>query len=276
MLHSYYENITSSSSSGTPIGIRDLHKSTTFVQPWQGCHTAAPKRPRMALLLLVIPGHDSNSTHTPQHLQHWLAVANRKAYSLQHGVPLYLVHTGLGSSQHPAWEKLLALQAVFQHSCAHWVWTSDADAYIMNLPRNVLNLAAAPLQHRHPSRRCNTSTPDIIAAGACLSTINTGSMLWRNTNWTRQFVSDAWGVKDAARPFSMRDQAAVQHLYQQQADTRQHVCVVKGRSLNAFPNTTTCHDGGGTYKVGGAVSAASIGSAATAAAAVVAAARQQQ
>lgn len=126
---------------------------------------------------------------------------------------------------------------------------SDADSYIMNLGLSVMNLASNPVQHRNPKQICNTSTPDIIAAGACLTRMNTGSMLWRNNEWTQQFVSDAWHSKFIARPANWWDQAAILHMYKI-ADNKQHMCIVKQRSINAFPNMTGCHDGSGAFKVG--------------------------
>jgi hypothetical protein len=124
----------------------------------------------------------------------------------------------------------------------------DADAYIMNLERSIMDLAHNPVARRNPKQVCDTPTPDIIAAGACLTRINTGSMLWKNTDWTRQFVSDAWHSKFIARPLNWWDQAAVLHMYKM-GDSKQHMCIVNARELNAFPNITKCHDGGGTFQV---------------------------
>jgi hypothetical protein len=197
---------------------------------------------------MVILGHENATRHD----QYWMAVANRRAYAAQHGFPLYLVTDTVGSGEHPAWEKLVALQAVFQHSCAEWVWMQDADAYIMNLGRSIMDLAQDPVAHRNPKEVCDTPTPDIIAAGACLTRINTGSMLWKNTDWTRQFVADAWHSKFIARPLIWWDQAAVLHMYKM-GDSKQHMCIVNARAINAFPNITHCHDGAGTFQVGGSL-----------------------
>jgi hypothetical protein len=194
--------------------------------------------------MMVILGHE----HESRHDQYWVAVANRRAYAQQHNLPLYLVTGSMGSGEHPAWEKLVALQAVLKHSCAQWVWMSDADAYIMNIKLDVLDLANNPWQHSNPKQLCTTNTPDIIAAGACLTRINTGSMLWRNTAWTQQFIADAWHSKFIARPANWWDQAAILHMYKI-GDNRLHTCIVKQRSINAFPNMTKCHDGGGTFQV---------------------------
>lgn len=231
----YQDSSSSSSSSSAGSSLQQSAAAQT------GCEAA--HRPAVALMMVIL-GHDNSTRHD----QYWMAVANRRAYAIQHGYPLYLVTDTMGSGEHPAWEKLVALQAVFKHSCADWVWMNDADAYIMNLHKDISDLAHKPLQHRNPKQICNTSTPDIIASGACLTRINTGSMLWRNTIWTKQFVSDAWHSKFIARPANWWDQAAILHMYKV-GDTKQHMCIVKGRSLNAFANVTNCHDGAGTFKV---------------------------
>lgn len=229
----YVQDSTSSSES-------DLFSLQASVsQP--GCDSA--HKPAVALMMVIL-GHDNATRHD----QYWLAVANRRAYAIQHGYPLYLVTDTMGSGEHPAWEKLVAVQAVFKHSCADWVWMNDADAYIMNLQRDILDLASNPDQHKNPKQVCSTNTPDIIASGACLTKINTGSILWRNTEWTQQFGSDAWHSKFIARPVNWWDQAAILHMYKV-GDNKQHMCIVKARALNAFANVTNCHDGGGAFKV---------------------------
>lgn len=88
-----------------------------------------------------------------------------------------------------------AVQAVFQHSCAQWVWMSDADAFIMTLQRNIYGLASNPQQHHNPKQACNSDTPDVILAGACLAKVNTGSVLWRNTGAAGRRV---WGRGELA------------------------------------------------------------------------------
>jgi hypothetical protein len=61
-------------------------------------------------------------------------------------------------------------------------------------------------------------------------------------------VADAWHSKHIARPVGWWDQAAVLHLMKQPDIKRQH-CLVYQRALNAYPNMTRCHDGGGVFKV---------------------------
>lgn len=203
---------------------------------------ASADRARMVMLMSVLHNDDDKL-----HRQYWIAVANRRAYALQHNVPLYLISGRLATDQHPVWEKLIALQAVFKHSCADWVWMNDADAYIMNLNIPLMDLANNPMEHKHPKQLCNTSTPDMIGAGACLSFLNAGSLLLRNTQWTNQFMSDTWHAR-FAEPLYWREQAAMLHLYTV-GDNKQHVCIVQQRAINAFPNVTDCHDGTGTFKV---------------------------
>jgi hypothetical protein len=75
-------------------------------------------------------------------------------------------------------------------------------------------------------------------------------MLFRSTPWTRQFIADAWHSKHLATPISWREQAAMLHMLGVRGN-RRHLCIVKQRALNAFPNMTACHDGAGTFQVCG-------------------------
>lgn len=190
------------------VGLSSPHQTAANIKQQTESGCGASSRPHVALLMVIL-GHQNATRHG----QYWLAVANRRAYALQHGFPLYLVNEQLGSGQHAAWEKLIAVQAVFQHSCADWVWMSDADAYVMTLERNILDLAQNPQTYHHPKHVCSSDRPDIIAASACITHINTGSMLWRNSNFTRQFITDAWHSKFIARPAGWWDQAAILHMY---------------------------------------------------------------
>lgn len=154
----------------------------------------------------------------------------------------------------------MAIQAVFQHSCADYVWVIDSDSYIMNISRSVLDVVLPdPRVHAHSEAACNTSTPDIIAAGACMVKINGGSIIWRNSDFTKKFLDDTWHSRFLARPVGWREQAAIWHMYKQR-DHRQHVCIVKARTINAYPNEQHCHDGFGTYKVSWRLCSAWIGS----------------
>jgi hypothetical protein len=233
-------SILSGSSSSSVLAV-SLHSGSSSSVAQPGCE--APTWPAVAMMMVIL-GHDNATRHD----QYWLAVANRRAYAIQHNYPLYLVTDSMGSGEHPAWEKLVALQAVLQHSCAGWVWMNDADAYVMNLQKDILELARHPMAYRHPKQGCNTSSPDVIASGACLTRINTGSMLWRNSPWTAAFVSNAWHSKFIARPANWWDQAAILHMAKV-GDSAAHICIVKGRALNAFANVTNCHDGAGTFQV---------------------------
>lgn len=145
--------------------------------------------------------------------------------------------------------QLVSIQAVFQHSCADYVWAIDSDTYVMNMSRSILDVVLPdPRVHAHSAAVCNTSSPDIIAAGACMVKINGGSIIWRNSEFTKTFLDDSWHSKALARPVGWREQAAIWHMYKQR-DNKQHVCIVKARTINAYPDEQNCHDGRGTYKV---------------------------
>lgn len=204
---------------------------------------AAHPKPAVALCMLLL-GY--NSTNMPRQL--WLAVANRKAYAVQHGYPHYMAVQPFGSGRHPMWEKFIAIHAVMQHSCADWVWMLDSDAFILNLQRNVLTLANNPMAVKRSEAECSSSSPDMIGAGACITKINTGSMLLRSNNWTQQFLGDTWHSQHIARPVKWGDQAGILHMLKQ-AGVQEHFCLVQARALNAFTDEQACNDGFGNYQV---------------------------
>jgi hypothetical protein len=76
---------------------RAVQQQLVLESPAESCNRA--QQPAVALLMVIL-GHQNETRHG----QYWLAVANRRAYALQHGFPLYLVDEHLGSGQHAAWE----------------------------------------------------------------------------------------------------------------------------------------------------------------------------
>ena len=57
--------------------------------------------PSLAILMAIV-GH----ANTTQPLQLQLSIANKKAYAITHGFPMYLLTEALGTGQHPVWEKV--------------------------------------------------------------------------------------------------------------------------------------------------------------------------
>lgn len=144
-------------------------------------------------IALAVPAVSGGKAGSKDHLIRWLAVANRHAYIQNHGYSLYVNHEPL-SQRHAAWHKVLLADIAFQHSCAEYVWVLDSDAYIMNMSQSV-ETVLHDVFARPPDLR-----PDVVVAKDC-NGINSGSIFFRNTPWTRQHLADIWAT-DKVRCFT--------------------------------------------------------------------------
>jgi hypothetical protein len=78
-------------------------------------------------------------------------------------------------------------QVVFQHSCPEYVWLLDADAFIMNLSPQLESVLPDIFTQPYDTH------PDVLVAKDC-NGLNAGSLMLRNTAWTKQHLADLWAL----------------------------------------------------------------------------------
>jgi galactosyl transferase GMA12/MNN10 family len=198
-------------------------------------------------LVLVTMAYASANTSSRVAYLYWLSVMSKRLYAHAQGYPLYVVSAPLDTQRQPAWSKLIALEAVLAHSCAEWVWITDADSWIMST-----GFDAAAFAAHHASLHANATgvQPDLLLAHDCYG-INTGSMFVRNTPWARQHLADAWFTNShlVENVYAWWEQAALFYLAQQPG-VAAHYGDVPKVLINAYPSDAGCQDSSGTYKPG--------------------------
>jgi galactosyl transferase GMA12/MNN10 family len=203
---------------------------------------SACKHPQGVALLTL--AHVSVNTSPRMAYLYWLSVVSKRLYAHAQGYPLYVVSSALQVERHPPWSKLIALEAVLAHSCAEWVWITDADSWIMST-----GFDAAAFAEHHASLHANATgvQPDLLLAHDC-NGINSGSMFVRNTAWARQHLADLWFTNGPEVPNLAMwwEQAALMYL-SKQPGVAVHYARVPQVLINAYDSHGTCSDGSGDF-----------------------------
>jgi len=116
---------------------------------------------------------------------------NKQRYADKHGYTFVDASYLLNASRPPAWTKVLALQHLLQRTGekehCDWVVWMDADAIIMN--------ANIRIESFLPIHGDLLTTMDKPHGGW-----NSGSLVFRNSEWSKQFLNDWWNMEDYVRP----------------------------------------------------------------------------
>ncbi len=109
------------------------------------------------------------------------SILNKQEYSLKHNYPLFIEQPE-DSKRHPKWLKLKSVLKVFTKTNLNdWVWMLDTDTIITNLNiklDQLINIANDLNYHMIMSFDCQN--------------INTGSVLFRNSNISINFIHQVW------------------------------------------------------------------------------------
>jgi hypothetical protein len=191
---------------------------------------------------------DANTPSLLQRLVRWrdyagileLTWPNKQAYAQKHNYRLYDHSDYLDTSRPPAWSKIpatLALLQPQQHLHANnneppcdWVLWTDADTVIMNSSIKITDFLPASPTH------------DLIVASDEGGGFNSGVFLFRNSDWSRQFLQQWWDMTTYVRPpgFSLSgDNAAMKALLKDLPDFDKHVLVPPRCTINSFARFLT-------------------------------------
>lgn len=169
----------------------------------------------------------------------WVAMANRRAYSMVHpGLKTYVATSNI-SDRVPTWDKLPLSMAIFDHShCPEWLWLLDSsDAFIMNLSihiKDVIHQATVDWRKGQGIDPSNSSSwPDVIMAKDC-NGINTGSMILRNTPWTKQDLEKAWHPTDYQKFPVNPEQSAIADVLKNDPEANKHYQFVNMQLINSY------------------------------------------
>jgi hypothetical protein len=139
----------------------------------------------------------------------WCAPVNRirQQYCDRHGYELIHVQATLDPTRHPAWSKLMMLMQVMLNHKPTWVLWQDADSMFMNLdtalttvidkyPKADVIVGCDPKIARfHREDAIKYGIPEYVS-------LNTGHMLWKNTDHNLSLLSAMYNDYHYARYWS--------------------------------------------------------------------------
>jgi mannan polymerase II complex MNN10 subunit len=109
------------------------------------------------------------------------SIVNKQEYSLKHNYALFIEQPE-DSKRHPKWLKLKSVLKVFTKTNLNdWVWMLDTDTIITNLNIKLDQLVTI----------ANNLNYHMIMSFDCQN-INTGSVLFRNSNISINFINQVW------------------------------------------------------------------------------------
>lgn len=195
---------------------------------------------------------DQKSPSTFQRFVRWrnfdgildLTWPNKQMYAKKHQYHLFDGSRHIDTSRPPAWSKIKAVQHLMKardevddqgnsgEACDWVVWT-DADTVVMNSTIRITDFLPSD------------PTKDLVVASDKGGGYNSGVFLFRNSQWSKDFLRAWWNMKDFVRPpgFSLSgDNAALKAYLQTLHDLNEfdsHVLVPPRCTMNSFAQFLT-------------------------------------
>lgn len=147
-------------------------------------------------------------------------------YARRHGYACRVHEQALDTTRHPAWSKLLAVQAVLAEKPGAWVMWIDADAVVVN--------------HRF---RAETLVPKGFEAvfASDFNGLNSGIFLIHSSEWSRRFLETVFSLGDlhhAPDGFGPKwDQNTFKHVLQNFAGFADQVVLLPQNRMNSSLDT---------------------------------------
>lgn len=177
----------------------DVLKQRMAVDAWEYCvrfreihpspQSQIPVWKSSIAILMVGIGYETNEAAQA-------SIQNKRMYAERHGYSMYtLDHAPEGEKRHAAWYKYSsALQKLSEYD---YVWIVDVDTIITNMDQRLENIINPAF--------------DMIVGVDKNGYSNTGSVIFRSTDWSKLFLMYLWSVDDAERSATVWDQSAFEH-----------------------------------------------------------------
>eukprot|EP00527_Entomoneis_sp_CCMP2396_P006523 CAMPEP_0198141074 /NCGR_PEP_ID=MMETSP1443-20131203/4145_1 /TAXON_ID=186043 /ORGANISM="Entomoneis sp., Strain CCMP2396" /LENGTH=346 /DNA_ID=CAMNT_0043803697 /DNA_START=90 /DNA_END=1130 /DNA_ORIENTATION=+ len=181
---------------------------------------------------------DSKSSSLFQRFIRWrnfdgileLTWQNKIDYARKHGYQLFDGSDLIDTTRPPAWSKILAVAQLMDEDKCDWIMWTDADTVVMNSDQKIENfLPSDPSKH-------------LLVGSDNGGGYNSGVFLLRNTEWSRQFLSDWWDMRSFVRPPGMAlsgDNNAMKALLRDMPDFQEHVLSPTRCTFNSFAKFLT-------------------------------------
>jgi len=157
------------------------------------------------------------------------SIRNKQIYSSMHNYTLFVDEPG--KERHAVWYKCISVLKAFNQTKADdWVWMLDSDTIITNMNIELHRLISY----------ANQKNFHIIISKDC-NNINAGSILYRNSQLSVNFVQDVWNSlgKEVVPKDEWREQRGTIIMAERPA-YKEHILYVPQNSINSYPNETKC------------------------------------
>ncbi|CAK9106772.1 unnamed protein product [Durusdinium trenchii] len=147
--------------------------------------------------VVVVSGCMSESNNSITEDMCTLAKQNFQEYTDYHGYKLvFFTQTPPGAEDRPPhWSKVLALLNVLEYEPeVDYVFWTDSDSLFVNQTISLMNYAPR-------------GSSSMTFSGDYLCYFNSGHMLFKNDQWTRQFLKEVWDTYPS--PYPWQDQSAM-------------------------------------------------------------------
>jgi mannan polymerase II complex MNN10 subunit len=155
-----------------------------------------------------------------------ISMRNKNEYAEKHGYKTFDGSYLIDTSRPPSWTKIKALQRLLYEEECDWAVWMDADTVIMN--KSILFESFLPSDEKY-DMLCTKDSPN--------TGYNSGVLIFRNSEWSKQFLEDWWNMKSYVRPpgFSLSgDNTALKALLKSTEDFDEHVLVPTRCTFNSF------------------------------------------
>lgn len=156
---------------------------------------------------------------------------NMRCYCNRQGYDFIEQEGSIDKSRHPTWSKIKLVENVLDMGY-DWVMWIDSDAVITNKNIKIEDIISTYDINR--DRDINYNKDIIIAKEECCDwTINTGTFLVKNSQWSKDFLKKWYGQVQYINVGWM-DNSAFIWLHEYDMDVKNHTVLVKQRVLNSF------------------------------------------
>jgi galactosyl transferase GMA12/MNN10 family len=185
--------------------------------------TQSPSKPAIAVATFATPDLD----------YFWKYIAHHNAtYAKRHGYKWITLTEVKGEPRHLTWQKIqMAMELLEQYD---YLWTIDADLIIMDHGFKLENIIA------------EYSSFDVIASSDASNSgvrdrpnLNSGSLLYKNTRWTKEFLTRVWHEADEFVYKYFHEQSVINRMIQNDLHLLNHIKILPEKALNScFPHTS--------------------------------------
>jgi hypothetical protein len=157
----------------------------------------------------------------------YIPISVNSQYAYHYQFDFYVQKDRL-SERHPAWDKILLAKFAFQQSY-DYVWVIDSDLMIINHQINVFNDIILP----NFNSSIIISSDNWNCARFDKPYVNTGSVIYKNTEWTKWFLDNWWSLGDGDLEMPYWEQSVFNQIIQSDIEVLNYINILPEQALNS-------------------------------------------